>query len=130
DDCNFSKRRDVIFASTVAARWDDYSNYLKNDPEKLHYILYKYILVLRSMDKQNPGFFKDLTVDKTTNEYWATGEERKNEALLIDQFVDLVEGFKLHLAAFGKDNLSEKVGKLKESNLRAFQAALCNQIIS
>lgn len=133
DDCDFSRNaRDIVFANTVIARWDDYSDYLKEESDKLNYILYKYIAALQGLRDQNPGYFEDMKFDKSRNEYIVSRkyERQKDESILYDRFIRISEGFKMHLQAFGKENLSETARNFKENNLRGFQEALGNRSIS
>lgn len=131
DDCDLSKTRDVVLANTLIARWDDYSNYLKNEPDKLNYILDKYLSALQGFRDQNPGYLEEMRLDKS-NRYVISSkyDRRKDEPLLFDHFLSLIEGFQMHLEAFGKVNLSEKARSLKEINLCLFQSTLRNRTIS
>lgn|GEM_PF-2750409 len=130
DDCDFSKNpRDVGLANIVIDRWDDYSIYLKGEPQKLDYILYEYIRALESLRDQNPGYLEGMQLDdgfKPSREY----AKEKTEPILYNHFIDILDGFREHIALLGTDNLSEEAGKLKKKHLDKLQSALRNQTIS
>ena len=133
DDCDFTKNpRDVGLANVVLGRWDDYSNYLREEPGKLHYILYAYTRALQSLRDQNPGYFENMRLDKERNVYIVSREyERQtNEPILYNRFIDIADGFKKHLELLGKGSLSEEAERIKGNSIRAFQAALCNRTIT
>jgi hypothetical protein len=131
DDCDFTKNlRDLEFATILVRYWDDYSAYLKEDADKLDYILYKYVQALEYLRKQNPGYFEDMVFDGKDYEVSPKYLGRKGEPILFSHFLDIKEGFELHLDILNKGTLSEDEKKRKESILRKFQAALCNRAIS
>lgn len=132
DDCDFSKNpRDVGLANMVLRHWDDYSDYLKNEPRKLDYILYKYARALQGIRDQMPGYIDSLKITKE-GEYKVDRkyEIKENESVIYGHFIDLVDGFREHIKIFEKGKLTDEVKGLEENNRRRFQAALCNKTIS
>ena len=131
DDCDFTKNpRDLKFANIVVAYWKDYSTYLKEDAEKLDYILYKYVQALEYLRKQNSGYFEDMGLSEGDYEVSPKYLGRKGEPDFYSHFVDIKDGFELHIDILSNGTLSEDEKRRKESVLRKFQAALCNRAIS
>jgi hypothetical protein len=133
DDCDFTKNpRDVELANTIIIHWDDYSNYLKEKTQKLDYILYEYTRGLQALHDKNPGYFKNLDLKGKPIGYYVPPKYRKkaNEAILFGHFLDIVDGFKLHLEVLGTENLSDAAKELRDKNRRDFQDAVGNRRVS
>lgn len=130
-DSDFDKQpRDVRFAATALERWEDYVTYLKENPNILDSILYKYVRALRSLRDKNPGYFQSLRLDPT-GRYRVKPEEeqREGEETLYQHFSSISEGFKDHLDIIEHDKRPE-VEAIHERHSRDFQAALCRPEIS
>jgi hypothetical protein len=133
DDCDFTDNpRDVDLANAVIQYWDKYSDYLKEDLQKLDWILYKYARALQSLHDKNPGFFEHLTLNKETKEYEVSPPYlgQKNEPVLYGHFIAIADGFKFHIVLLDKQNSGEEVKRVRKVNLRRFQDALANRDIS
>lgn len=133
DDCDFTKNdRDVGLANTIIFYWTDYSDYLKSDLKKLHFILYAYVRALLGLRHKNPGYLEGLRMNPETDAYEvaAAYEEQENEAILYNKFIDIRDGFLKHLELLGKDTLTEDAKLLKKTITREFREALSNDEIS
>jgi len=115
----------------VIGHWDDYSVYLSKEPKVLAYILYEYTRALEDLRDRNPGYLEKMRLDpargyKISPDY----ENKKNEASNYNRFIDIVDGFEMHIGILDKGPLNEETKKVKEESLRDFQAALCNGLIT
>jgi hypothetical protein len=133
DDCDFTRNlRDLEFANIVVTYWNDYSTYLKEDADKLDYILYKYVQTLEYLRKQNPGYFEEMRLSKGKEDYVVSPKYlgRTGEPVLFSHFLDIKDGFESHMKILSNGTLSDDEKRRKESVLKKFQAALCNRAIS
>jgi len=129
DDCDFSKfPRDVGLANTVIEHWKDYSEYLKSELPKLDYILFKYSRALQTIRDENPGYLEGLYLSDDGYEVSGKHRKRANEQVLYAHFVDILDGFNLHLALL--DNPSDEAKKIKKAQLKEFESSLCNPVIA
>jgi hypothetical protein len=133
DDYDFTKNpTDVSRANVVCEHWADYSDYLRGDPKKFDYILFKYTQALQNFRDQNPGYLECLKLNQEIKqvEVCRKYERQKNEHILYDHFTNIVAGFKKHIEIFDKEVLSEADKKRREKVLLDFQEALCNPVVS
>lgn len=121
DDCNFTEPRDVDFATIVVENWDDYEQYLKEEPEKLEFILGKYIEALEHIYSISPAVVRTAEYNPATRTYAYQGGSKAAE--LSGHFQNTISGFRLHLALLPDE--SKKAPFMKE-----FQAALCNPALT
>jgi hypothetical protein len=131
-DLDFEKSpRDVGFARVTLADWADYSAYLREDPEKLKYILSKHISALSYLNHANASYFQDLKYYAPTNEYVVLPkyEAQQGEKQLYQHFLEIRDGFKEHLKLAGNDPRVE-VREFREQSIRDFEAVLCNTDIA
>jgi hypothetical protein len=123
DDCDFSQRRDVNFVSTIMTDWEDYKQYLKENPETNEYILEKYISALITMYGIAPSVVRGIQyqADRGNYEYThGTGKLNPPQTFYLD---DLLVGFEDHIKVHDE-------GKEKETYLQQFQAATCNPTLT
>jgi hypothetical protein len=133
DDYDFSNNPiDVSRANALREHWCDYSVYLRSEPRKLDYILFKYTQALQNLRDRNPGYLECLTLDQETKQVRACRdyEMQKNEHVLYDHFATIVAGFTEHIEIFGQGVLKEADQKRKNKVLLDFQEAMCNQAVS
>lgn len=130
DDCDFTKNaRDVGVANVVITQWQDYSAYLRGEPDKLDWILYSYIRALESLRDANPGYLEGMTLDdgfKPSPKY----ASQNNEPILYARFIDILVGFRKHIEVFGKTNLNDEAKRRRDKYFHQFLDALHNTRIS
>jgi hypothetical protein len=116
--------RDVGFARVTLANWEDYTTYLRENPEKLKYVLSRYVSALSYLDESNPSYFQDLKYYAPTNEYIVMPkyETQQGEKQLYQHFIEIRDGFKEHLKLARNDH--------REQSIRDFEAVLCNETIA
>ena len=123
--------REVSLAAIALERWEEYGPYLKQHLDKLNLILYAHTRGLRHLRDTNPGYIEDMKYYDKTNQYFVLEkyEKQEGEERRFQHFKALRNGFKAHLK-LTDDNQAPDVKKVRQQNLRDFEAALCNRRIA
>ncbi len=117
-DCDFNRRRDVLFNINVLRHWPDYRDYLKSNPERLTFISYKYFQALRQLHEKEPVYFETLDFQRDSG--YIVGDEGYTEEATFLLFESLVRGFAIHLS------MVEQGSKRWLKSIQQFDEALQN----
>jgi hypothetical protein len=120
DDSNYDRLRDVDFSIVVFDSWEDYRNYLKEDPELIWDVLLHYNDALAALRVQAPEFISQIEFDKNQSEYWYPSAKPEVESH-IRHFEDLLIGFNKHL------KLLDQNSELRRMLIKHFQVSTCNE---
>jgi hypothetical protein len=133
DDYDFTKNpRDVDSAFVITSHWNDYSKYLKGEPDKLHYILFEYTKALQGVHEQSPGYFESITLSEDGTKFVPSPRYDKGENgyVLYNRFIAIKDGFLRHLEMLGNGNLSEVEKDVRSNSISLFESKLCNPTIA
>ncbi len=95
-DADFDDLRGVRLALGVIIHWADYQEYLKKNPERNEFIIYKYCQALRHVHAEDPRYFESIRFEKGYG--YRVPYFTENSRYL--RFSGLVGAFSAHLEMF------------------------------
>ena len=119
-DCNFDQQRDVDFSIAVFDSWDDYKQYVKEDPDLIWDLLIKYMSALTELRAKAPAISR-VTYNKGESSWTVPEGITGVDAFPFGHFEDLVRGFEKHL------DLLDQASEQRKEIVKRFQAATCNR---
>jgi len=129
-DLDFDDARDIVFPNIARAQWDDYQDYLKENPGELKVILKAYVNALRSLDLKNPKYVQTMKYHVDTGQYIVVNDvykDKEGEKPRFRHFQDILDGFTDQLPA--ADSRPD-VKTIKTESIRDFSDILCNEVVA
>lgn len=123
NECNFDERRDLQFLITVMAKWKDYEEYLKENPDQIEWLLDAFSESIEHIYNEEPSVIRTVFWDKSVDVYHYPAGYKKLSASKIDHFQNLIVTFA---------DIFDPVKDKKEMEWLAvkFQAATCNPTLT
>lgn len=126
--------RNVAFAAKALDNWDDYKQYLLENPERFDEVLFEHTRAIRYIrDTYRPFYLQKLYYNETDRKVdLPVFENEKGEEARFQNCVDIWESFMRHVrfAEEAIKNGKELNGLDLQKDIRTFESALCNSQIA